>query len=198
MPNVINYRPDSEELDKLTAGWVMANRISDVVAKPSSKRYRRYMGVVENQFVDKHFVDPDSAWRHKELLPRALDAYSLRHGVEPTRGKLFALPDFMIAAAPDAVEQDGIGYTVRCRQTSETYEEAVGIGITPEMIRIGQAMMWVTGCWFFWVFLDYFECPRERKRRLFEHVVTPDQRHQERMGDALINFCMKTRLRASR
>jgi hypothetical protein len=197
MPNVIDYRPDSEDLEQLTRGWVMANRINDITARPDTKRYRRYMQVVQDGFVDRHATDPDQAWRHKELMPRALEAYSLRHGVDPQRGKLYALPDFRIASAPDAIEADLAGITVRCRQTADTYLEAVNIGVTPEMQRRAQAMMWVTG-FPYWIVLDYFEDAASRTRKLYEHDLYADKHHMEQLGDAMVGFYQKSLLRAAR
>ncbi len=196
MPNAVNYRPDSEDLENLTKGWVMANRINDVVARPDTKRYRGYLRLVQGQFIDPHVTDPDDAWRHKELLPRAIDAYERRHGVDLARGRLYSMPDYRVAAAPDAVESEFIGLTIHIRQTLETFEDAVRLGVTPEMSRHGRAMLWVTGfdCW---AHLDYFEDAATRARKLFEHVVTRDPKHQNQLGDAMINFYARTRLRAS-
>lgn len=196
MPNIVDYRPDSEDLERLTRGWVMASRINDIMARPDSKRYRNYLQVVQEQFIDPQTIDPDAAWRHKELLPRALDAYEQRHGVEVETGKLFTLPDFKIAAAPDAHEAGLWGITVHVRGSLDTYREAIRIGVTPEMTRHAQAMMWVTGC-VAWLHLDYHEDATLRKRALYEHDIPADPRHQSQLGEAMIGFYSKTRLRAA-
>jgi hypothetical protein len=196
MPNVIRYRPGSEDLERLTKGWVTANRIGDIVAKPTSKRYQKYLELVQGQLVDPHLTDPDDVWRHKDLVPRALDGYAKKHGCEPSEGLLYALPDYRIAAAPHAV--DGVvGITVHCRRTLETYEDAVHLGVTHEMDRHAQAMMWVTGLPY-WIHLDYFEDPEKRIRRLYEHDVYAHRQMQELLGDAMVNFYQRSVLRAAR
>lgn len=197
MPNVVSYRPGSEDLAELTKGWVVANRINDIVAKPTTKRYQNYLRVVQEGFADPHATDPDDAWRHKELLPRALEAFELRHGVTLRTGLLYAMPDYRIAAAPDAIEADLLGILVRCRRTLETWQESVQVGVTPEMERRAQAMMWVTGLPYF-AFLDYFEDAQTRTRKLHEHDLYADKRHQDQLGDAMVGFYQKTLLRAAR
>ena len=195
MPNVVHFRPGSEDLEQMLKGWVDARRINDIVARPDTKRYRSYLRIVQEQFVDPHVMDPDEAWRHKELLPRALEAYERRHGVTVTQGRLWTLPDFKIAAAPDATEGRW-GLTVHVRQTLETYREACRIGITPEMQRVAQAMMWVTGR-DAWIHLQYFEDAQLRKRALTEQEIAADIPHQEQLGEAMIGFYSKSRLRAA-
>jgi hypothetical protein len=196
MANIVNYRPGSEDLERLTAGWVMANRINDVVAKPTTNRYRAYLKLVQGQLVDPELTDPQDVWRHKDLVPRALQGYEVKNGVSLSQGLLYALPDYRIAAAPHAVEGDLAGITVHCRRTLETYLEAVRIGVTTEMGRHAHAMMWVTGVPY-WIHLDYFEDPEQRTRKLYEHLVKTHEQLREAMGDALVSFYQKSVLRAA-
>ena len=196
MPHITTYDPESEQLENLTKGWVMANRINDIWASPITKRYREYLDIVQHQFIDRNTVDPDAPWRFKQL-DRAIEAYEHKNGVRVARGRLFSLADYRIAAAPDATEDDLIGLTIHCRKNIDRYNVAVSVGVTPAMERLAQAMMWVTGIPY-WIHAEYFEDAETRTRKLYEHEPsTEDHAHKEQLGDAMIGFYMRSRLRAN-
>ncbi|KKL19076.1 hypothetical protein LCGC14_2469090 [marine sediment metagenome] len=194
------YRPGSDELGELTRGFVMADRINDILARPNSKQHRDYLSLIRDQFMGEPVFDHNDQYREqaKELLPRALDHFNRRHEISVIEGLLFIHSEEfpMIAAAPDAVWGDLVGLTVHIRQSEETYAAAVERGVDKEMERHAQAMMLVTGLPI-WLHLSYFEDANERVRRLHEHEVEFNERHAEELEDAMIGFILKSRLRAA-
>ncbi len=195
------YRPGSDELGELTRGFVMADRINDVLARPDSKRYRDYLSLIRDQFTGEPVIDHNDQYREqaKELLPRALDYFNLLHGVTVAEGRLYFHSDYQIAAAPDAVwgALNGLtGLTVHIRKNRETYYKAIEIGVTHDMERHAQAMMLVTG-FNKWLHLNYYEDAEKRKREQCDHEVVYNERHAEELQDAMFGFLLKSRLRAA-
>lgn len=193
---MITYNPNNDELDELTHGYVLANRVNDVLAAPSTKRYKAYLDFVQRQFEGRDAIDDAARFRDNELVPRALDAYEYRHGTKTKRHVFFQHreKDFRIGAVPHAV--DGlIGLTVHVRETMETYEVAVEKGLTPPLIRSAQAQMIVCDKPY-WIHLNYFEDSERRIRRLHEHEILFDEGRAKQIEESMIGFLMKTRLRA--
>ncbi len=199
MKEPVKYRINSEELAELTRGFVFADRINDILARPNSKRHRDYLSLIRDQFMGEEIFDHRDQYREqaKELLPRALDHFNRRHDISVIEGLLFVHSEEfpMIAAAPDAVWGDQVGLTVHIRQSEETYWASVERGIDKEMERHAQAMMLVTGLPM-WLHLSYWEDANVRARRLHEHEVEFNKRHAEKLEEAMIGFILKSRMRA--
>lgn len=201
MTRIAQLHRGTDSFDEATRGYVFAERINDVVAKPDSKRYQRYLRHVQDAFMGEEPVDPIDEYREKaiELLPRALEAYEIRDGVELVTGRVYFDDEFSLCAAPHAVEgadRQLIGITVHIRQRLKTYHDAVQYGLNAEMRRHGWAMMAVTGLTY-WLHLDYFEDPEQKIRKLSKgHEMTRDSR-VEQLHDDLRRFAAKTRFRAA-
>ncbi len=166
--NRVQCPVDSHILDDLRVGRVLASRINDVVARPSSKRHSEYLELLNRQIRGFGDLDPNDVYRDRELVPTALAAYQTRSRTELERGWFYQHPNYdMLGCTPDAVEANEIGYTAHIRQTEESYERAVDDNMNAQYMRSAQASMAVTGL-AFWVHLDYWEDRGTRKRRLFE------------------------------
>lgn len=202
MTEYLKIRRGSDEFDEAIKGFVMAERINDIVAKPSSKRYRGYLERVQEEFAGEPHVEIQDQYRDqaKELLPRAIDAYETRHGVELETDRVYFYEDknFALACAPDAVESDLVGFTVHVRQVQTgddpeaTYRKAVEEGVTPAMERVAQASMLVSGIPH-WIHMDYYQNEQTRTRKLHEHLVDYDKRKAAELERAMIFFLAKTR-----
>lgn len=166
--NRVQLPVDSEVLQHLAVGRVMAERINAVVARPTSKRHSEYLELLNRQIRGYGDVDPDDVYRDRELVPVALAAYEARNGVQLGRGWFYQHPDYdMTGCRPDGVEGHLIGLTAHIRQTEETYEKAVEDSMNAQYMRAAQASMAVTGLPY-WIHLDYWEDRNTRKRRLYE------------------------------
>lgn len=201
MPSFITYNPESDELYNRTHGYVRAERINDMLAKPDSKRYREYLRLVQDQFAGEPILDDKDQYREKakELLPRALEAYQGKNGVEYLGiQRLYFHPDsdLKICCAPDAVEGDVMGITVHIRQTLLTYQDAKEAGITDTMEKHAQAMMLVTRLPY-WLHINYYENEETRTRKLSEHDTEFDKLHAAALEEAMMSFLLRTRRRAA-
>ncbi len=194
------YRPGSDELGELTRGFVMADRINDILARRNSKRHRDYLSLIKDQFMGEPVIDHNDQYREqaKELLPRALDYYNQRHGKYMIEGLLFIHSEEfpMIAAAPNAVWDDQAGLTIHIRQSEETYLASIERGVDKEMERHALAMMRVTRLPA-WLHINYWEDASTRDRQLEDHAVKYNERHAAELEEAMFGFTMKTRLRAA-
>jgi len=200
MTNFVTCPRGTDDFDTLLRGYVRAERINDIIAKPSTKRYREYMKLIQEQFLGEPILDPKDEYREKvkECLPYALAAYEKRHGVTIDCDRVYFHDDedIKIAAVPDGVESDLIGVTMHIRQTEESYEEAVSLGMTPEMERHSQAMMLIAKTPY-WVHSNYWQNLETRDRRLSdEFESTFDNKHAAALEEAMLTFLLKTRRRA--
>lgn len=207
MRNFITCPRGTDEFDDRIRGFVLANRINDILAKPNTKRYRTYLQHVQDGYSGEPAIDPNDQYREesREHVPETLDAYNIRNGVTVHRDRLYFHEDedLRIAAIPDAVEQNkekisetDIGITVHVRQTEDTYEQSVSEGVTTAMDRFSQAMMIITGL-HYWLHLDYWRDPEQHRRRLFEHLVKFNPLHANDLENAMLGFLLKTRRRAA-
>ena len=201
MTRIINYRQESDELDELIRGQVMANRVNEVVADHTTKRYMTYLKVVQDGFMKEPIDDPSAPFRDRPLVARAIEAYELRNEVEVQTGVLYQHDQFPIVAVPDGVDADLIGITVhvhcgsRERSAYETYREAVERGVTAAMYRHAIAMMATTRLPY-WLHLQYLELPEQGIRKLHEHEVEYSKGRGEDLMSALIAFAAKSRFKA--
>ncbi|KKL57228.1 hypothetical protein LCGC14_2237480, partial [marine sediment metagenome] len=83
MKDATIYRPGSDELGELTRGFIMADRINDILARPNSDRHKDYLSLIKDQFMGEPVIDHNDQYREqaKELLPRALEFFNLEHRV---------------------------------------------------------------------------------------------------------------------
>ncbi len=197
MTQPIPYTPDSEQFDELIRSYVLANRVNDVLAAPSTKRYRDYAHSVRSGFVDDPWHDESDQYRERarELVPRALDAYEYRHGVTLQRNLCFVHSDVKIAALPDAIDGPLMGITVHVRKTEATYEQACKAGITNPMFAHAQAMMLITQRPY-WVHCNYYEDAQTRTRKLSEDDVEFDKGRADVIERAMLEFLLHTRTEA--
>ncbi len=188
-------RLQSDELDEAIRGYVLANRVNDMVARPTSKRYLEYLRVVNEQWQGGSALDPRDQYREeaKALLSRAADALRPRWPDPIETGYVYYHPQdgIPIAAVPDAVS-DTTGMTFHIRKSPQTYSKAREIGITPEMYRQSQAMMAVTGkrCW---LQCNYLEKPETRIRKLSWDSVSYDKHMALHLEEEMLAFVLRTR-----
>jgi hypothetical protein len=184
-----------DERENLLRGKVLASRVNDVIAAQTSKRYRDYLHLTQSQFMGEPVTDPADVYRDRELVPRALEAYEIKHGVSLTTGRIYVCEDFPICAVPDAVEGQLIGITVHIRRDYLTYRESVERGVTSDLYRHAIAMMAVTRLPY-WLHLQYLELPEQGIRKLHEHDVTYSKVRGDDLMSALMAFAAKSRFRA--
>lgn len=184
----VQLPPDSCLIDELSVGRVLASRINDIVAKPTSRRYRNYLHLLNRQIRGFQDTDPANVYRNRDLVPAALDAYRHRHGTDKiTTGWFYQHAEYpMLACVPHGVESDMIGLTVHIRESEDSYEQAIEKSHVPARRRVAQASMAVTGLTA-WIHLDYWEDRGLRRRRLYESVFATDPAGDQMLW-AMIHF----------
>ena len=191
---------DTDEFQNRTRGYVSANRINDVVAKPDSKRCRAYLDLIRSQFSGEPVIDDNDQYRSKtwEMVPYALAAYERRHEVDTHRHRVYFHSNeaVKIIAVPDGIEEGVCGLTVHFRQDEETYEAAVSKGTTSDLVRHAQAMMLITNQEA-WIHLNYWHDMETRQRRLHEMDIRFDKRHASDLEDSMMAFLLRTRRSAA-
>lgn len=187
--NRIQLPADSIVLYELGIGRVLASRINDILARPTSKRHQSYLTLMNRQVRGFGDTDPADAFRERELVPRALQAYEVRAKTSLTRGYFYQHGEYeFLGCAPDAVEADEIGYTAHIRQSEDSYEKAVADNMNAQYMRTAQAAMAVTGLQF-WIHIDYWEDPAERRRRMFETLFTRNPMADELLHKMAWFYC---------
>lgn len=185
----VQCQAGGELLDKLAVGRLMASRINDVMARPTSKRHTEYLTLLNRQIRGFGDIDPNDVYRDRERVPAALKAYEARHGVQLERGWFYVHPQYdFIACTPDAVESPLIGLTAHIRQTEETYERAVEDVMSGPNMRTAQAAMAVTGLPY-WLHLNYWEDREQHKRRLHEALFERNAYADELVGRLAWFYC---------
>ena len=193
----IPIRRQSDALDRLLAGYVLANRVNDMVAKPTSKRYRSYRDLITRQYAGEEILDPNDQYREKlrGSVDRALTRLELRDGARFQRNQLYRhrSPRVHIAALPDAVEPPVCGYTVHVRKTLKSFRQAVKHGITQPMENHAQAMMLITGM-AHWVHVNSWEDEKEGRAKINDqHVSDFNRRHAIELEVQMMMFLLATR-----
>lgn len=202
MTRILTSQPGTDAYDAAIRGYVLANRINYVFAKSDTEHYQAYLQLVQDQFMGEPAVDPNDQYRDRDLVPRALEGYARKHGVELVTGQVYFHDQFAIAAVPDAVDGDQIGITVHIRESLETYINMVEKwidperGIDPAELRHAQAMMAITGLPY-WIHLNYFEDAPTLTRRMREHEIEFDKHRGAELERKLIAFVAKSRFQAA-
>lgn len=201
---MIAFRPDSDELDALMYGNVDASRVNECMASPKSKRYAEYLQFVREQAEGEPGTDPNAQYRQraKALLPMAVMAYEARNGVKLERHRLYQYrhPDeglMPIVAVPDAMEGDALGITFHIRDTRESCIAAEQRGLDQAMLRHGHAMMLLCGT-HYWLHCNYWQDAERGQRRLNDSLLVERNEDMANIVEtALLEFAVKTRLRAT-
>lgn len=190
------FRADSDELDNALMGYVLANRINDVVANPNTKRSREYLSLLRQQWAGEHVYDDNERYRReiKMLVPHALDAYEKRHGVRPDEGIVYFHEDPLIhiAAACDGMEGYNVGLSVHVRRSKKTWYAARDKGLTKPMYRVAQALMAISGAQH-WIHLNYLENEEYRIRKLSEELVARNDNECAHLEEQMIAFLLRSR-----
>lgn len=198
MVRVVTCPQDTDEFDRRTQGYALANRINDIIAKPTRKRHLQYLRFVREGYQDKITIDETAEYRAKakELLPKAIRFYEYKNETTLRRDQLFFHHDerLKIAAAPDAIEGDQLktGITFHIRSNEKKCVEAIERGITPAMNRQAQIMMLV--CQIpYWLHVNYWRSKTERRNLMQDDLVEFDRYHASQLETRMIEFLLKTR-----
>lgn len=201
---IVTVEQGTDEWLDLRRGRITASHLGDVLAKPTTKRYQKYMQQIVLELLGEVNVEEAPEWaRHgRENEPKALKAYEWKHGVDLEHDLflihkkydwLSASPDFL--TLPDYKE----GGEIKCRLLYKNYRAARNQAeqgkskptAVPSQYRPQiQGAMWLTGFKFWW-YVNYYvgdDLDGGITQKLHRVAVPRDQKLIDRMEAACRTF----------
>jgi putative phage-type endonuclease len=162
--NIVHVEQGTDEWDELRHGRITASRIADVMAKPSTKRYKQYrrekilelLGHVENAE-----EAPEWARHGREMEPRAIAAYEWRYDCQVIHDCFLIHKEHdWLGASPDMLMLPNLdeGGEIKCRALFKNYHlarSAADRGVIGSYKWQLQTCMWLTGFDYWW-FVNYY------------------------------------------
>lgn len=209
---VVNCDQDenTEQWEGLRHGRLTASRIADIMAKPTTKRYKKYRREITLELLGHQHVEESPEWfRHgREMEPRGLARSEFKYGWELDR-KVFLIHnefDWMGCSPDSLVLIDGVyqeGVEMKARKLYKNYRAAIQRNkkfadddrikmIEPLYAWQVQAAMWITG-WDHWWYLNYYEVRNAHGHPTGEYKmgrcsIPRDQDMIDRIEEACMNF----------
>ena len=161
---VIEVEQGSDQWLAERRGRITCSRLADVMAKPTTKRYKQYRREIVQELLGYESVEESPEWaaHGREQEPRALGAYQYQYQVElehdailihPVYDWLACSPDFLVAPT---LEEGG---EVKCRKLYKNYRKYRMLEkCPPENRHQVQGAMWVTD-FLTWKYVNYYEGP---------------------------------------
>ena len=171
---------------------ITASRFGDVLAKPSTKRYRYYMEDLIESLQGHKKVPKITPWfdHGREMEEEALLFYEWRMDREVEKfgcdnPRLFVHPKYdFISCSPDAREPYG-GAEVKCHTSYTEFEKARISGIPSKVKPQVQGTLWIMDAkW--WNYVSYYR--NGDKRLIHIYPVYPDLEYHERLETACLDF----------
>ncbi|MEO1035196.1 MAG: YqaJ viral recombinase family protein [Pseudomonadota bacterium] len=187
MPTILTVEQGSDDWHALRRGRITASHMGDVMAKPHTKRYRRYRAFLIQELLGYEPNEESAEWfeHGKQMEPRAIGAIQWRHNVEGTHD-VFAIHSTheWLGASPDLYVAGGPVYEIKSRAMLKTYLEVVqkiedhregnyAGWIPPEYRWQLQCQMFVLDIGEI-IFANYHEWPEHRIRKLHTICVRRD------------------------
>jgi len=175
---------------------ITASRFGDVLAKPSSKRYRYYMEDLIDSLNGHKNVPKTTPWfdHGREMEEEALSFYEWQMCKEIEKfgcdnPKLFIHPKYdFIGCSPDAFDNPGM-VELKCHTSYTEYEKSVKAGIPTNHIPQVQGQLWIMPERKWCNFISYYR--NGDKRLLHIHTVKPDLKYQKKLETACLDFWAK-------
>jgi len=171
---------------------ITASRFGDVLAKPSTKRYRYYMADLIDSLNGHKKVPKITPWfdHGREMEDEAIGYYEWTTNKEMERfgcdnPRLFVHPKYdFIGCSPDAREPYG-GAEFKCHTSFIEFEKAKKAGIPSKAIPQVQGTIWIMDAnW--WDYVSYYR--NGEKRLIHIYKVEPDLKYHKKLETACLNF----------
>lgn len=171
---------------------ITASRFGDILARPSSKRYRYYMEDMIDSLNGNEKIPKITPWfdHGREMEDEAIGYYEWELDTSVERfgcdnPKLFIHPKYdFIGCSPDC--KDGLGGAeFKCHVSFIEFEKARLSGIPSKVIPQVQGTLWILDApW--WNYVSYYR--NEDKRLIHIHRVGPDLKYQQKLEKACLSF----------
>jgi len=172
---------------------ITSSRFGDVIAKPTTKRYRYYMEDIIDSLNGHSKIEKYTPWfdHGREREDEAISFYEWEtdHVVERfgvSNPKIFIHPKHpFIGCSPDFLDGPDGGGEVKCHTSYKQFQESVRKGILTNYIPQVQGQLWILGKeW--WNFVSYYR--KQDKRLIHIYRVYPDLEYHERLEKACLSF----------
>lgn len=197
---LLRIEQGSDEWHDIRAGKITASRLGDVLANPSTKRYKQYMYELLKELEGEHpsTVSDSPRWAEhgKRYEMDGIRAYQWQQG-EAVEHDVFCIHDEFewFACSPDGLivdenDQPKKGLELKCRSKMDTYLKAVMYvrkNGQPEPVYKPQLQgsMLVTGLKQ-WDYANYI--PLAAKSKLYATTVHADALYQAKIMDKALSF----------
>lgn len=201
---------DTTQWDSLRRARITASRLGDVMAKPSTKRYKQYRREKVYELLGHENQEKSPEWyRHgREMEPRGLARSEFKYGWELDRNVFLIHHEHdWMGCSPDSLILDAGKYTggveMKARKLYKNYREAIqayhkyaGADRTKMVEPVYrwqiQAAMWLTGFDHWW-YLNYYEVRNERGHATGEYKlgrapIPRDQNVIDQIEEKCISF----------
>jgi hypothetical protein len=166
---IISVEQGSDEWLDLRRTRITCSRLGDVMAKPETKRYKRYREEKVQELLGKKQVEESPEWAQhgKENEGRALSAYEYRYGVEVEHNAFLISNKYdWLSCSPDLLNLPDYqeGGEIKCRALYKNYRKyrrqcadlnGTTAACPAENRHQVQGAMWVTG-FKRWFFINYY------------------------------------------
>lgn len=183
---IIKVKQGSDEWLALRRCRITASRLADVMAKPTTKRYKGYLQEKVLELLGHEAVEKDPHWamHGKEMEPRAIAAYEWKFGTEIDHDVFCISQKYdWLACSPDGLTTESEYVEFKCRSLYKNYRLHVQMAkhfdgttkaIAAEERHQVQAGMMVTGAPY-WVCSSYYEGPdvNGQQQRKIHRVKVP-------------------------
>ena len=177
---------NSIEWHRFRAGRITGSAFGNVLAKPTTKRYREYLSQLVDDIKGVPYFEDDKPWFRpgREMEPRAIGMYEWETGHDVERPAYIRHPKYdFIMVSPDATTMD-IYIVIKSHTSLAQYRKSVERFPANHKPQV-QGGLWISRkevCHF----VDYFES--ETKRLINIREVEHDYDYQKRLERSCLDF----------
>lgn len=201
---IVTVEQGTDEWLDLRRGRITASHLGDVLAKPNTKRYQKYMRQIVLELLGEVNVEEAPEWaRHgRENEPRALKGYEWKYGVDVEHDVFLIHKKYdFISCSPDGLHLPNYneGMEVKCRALYKNYRAARSHAelnkgkptcAPPQYRPQIQGGMWLTGFNYWW-YVNYYigdDLDGGMTQKIHRQKVPRDQVLIDKMEIACIEF----------
>jgi hypothetical protein len=197
---IVEVEQNSDEWLALRRGRINVSRLGDVMAKPSTKRFKQYHEEKVLELLGHTEVEDNPEWyRHgRDMEPRALGRYDWKYGTEGLHNLYLIHGEYRwLGYSPDWIDKE---YTEAAEFKSRKYYR----GYREEMKRLDrqetpaklapasnrhqiQGGVWMTGFQGLW-YVNYYEDQRDGTWNIDRVWIPRDQKLIDAMEERCLEF----------
>lgn len=183
----------SPEWHEIRGPRINISRLGDVLADPSTKRYKNYMQDIKDAIEGVPQIEDEKPWfeHGKRLEPYGIGRYEWETGYDVQEVGIIIHPKYdFIAGSPDGkVNKDG-GVEGKCHKSYKEYRKIELKGMPAKHRPQVQGSLWLTDRkW--WDYFSYYS--NHGKTFIYIQRIEPDIEYHKKLEAACLNFWEKVR-----